>query len=147
MYSSNVALKHSLPNVYESNVALIHMWCEMCIRATLLYYTCTAKLVLKQCRFHTRVLYSIPFPFMDGCTFTWLILVRFCVCMLLEIFTHWLTTLHKIILAHHIESCDCNCGFCASCGDLLKNSIHWVFHVTNVMPTISSVQWLIYSII
>ena len=43
---------------------------------------------------------------------------RFCICMLHEQFTRWLTTLHKIILAHHDEHCECDCGFCVSCGDL-----------------------------
>ena len=54
---------------------------------------------------------------------TWFVFVRFCVCMLHEIFTRWLTTLHKIILAHHDKSCDCDCGFCASCGDVETLSI------------------------
>ena len=38
-------------------------------------------------------------------------------------FTRWLTTLHKIILAHHDENCECDCGFCVSCGDLDSLSI------------------------
>ena len=48
---------------------------------------------------------------------------RFCVCMLHEIFTRWLSTLHKIILAHHDDNCECECGFCTSCGDLDTLSI------------------------
>ena len=48
---------------------------------------------------------------------------RFCVCMLHEIFTRWLVTLHKIILAHHDEDCDCNCSFCITCGDFETLSI------------------------
>jgi hypothetical protein len=52
-----------------------------------------------------------------------LILVRFCVCMLHEIFTRWLSTLHKLILAHHDEDCECDCSFCLSCGDFDTLSI------------------------
>ena len=48
---------------------------------------------------------------------------RFCICMLHEQFTRWLTKLHKIILAHHDEHCECDCGFCVSCGDLDSLSI------------------------
>ena len=48
---------------------------------------------------------------------------RFCICMLHEQFTRWLTTLHKIILAHHDEHCECDCGFCVSCVDLDSLSI------------------------
>jgi len=48
---------------------------------------------------------------------------RFCVCMLHEQFTRWLCTLHKIILAHHDDNCECVCGFCVSCGDLEALSI------------------------
>ena len=44
-------------------------------------------------------------------------------CMLHEIFTRWLSTLHKIILAHHDEACDCDCSFCLSCGDFDTLSI------------------------
>ena len=43
--------------------------------------------------------------------------------MLHEQFTRWLTTLHKIILAHHDEHCECDCGFCVSCADLDSLSI------------------------
>ena len=43
--------------------------------------------------------------------------------MLHEIFTRWLVTLHKIILAHHDEACDCDCSFCVSCGDYETLSI------------------------
>ena len=43
--------------------------------------------------------------------------------MLHEIFTRWLVTLHKIILAHHDEACDCDCSFCVSCGDCETLSI------------------------
>ena len=45
------------------------------------------------------------------------------ICMLHEQFTRWLTTLHKIILSHHDENCECDCGFCISCGDLDSLSI------------------------
>ena len=38
--------------------------------------------------------------------------------MLHELFTRWLCTLHKIILAHHDENCECECAFCTSCGHL-----------------------------
>ena len=48
---------------------------------------------------------------------------RFCICMLHELFTRWLCTLHKIILAHHDLNGDSDCGFCTSCGDLQNLSI------------------------
>ena len=56
-------------------------------------------------------------------TFWFIFFGRFCVCMLHEIFTRWLSTLHKNILAHHDDNCDCECGFCTSCGDLDTLSI------------------------
>ena len=43
---------------------------------------------------------------------------RFCICMLHEQFTRWLSTLYKIILAHHDQNCECDCGFCVSCEEL-----------------------------
>jgi len=49
--------------------------------------------------------------------------IRFCVCILHEIFTRWLSTLHKLILAHHDEDCGCDCSFCLSCGDFDTLSI------------------------
>ena len=55
--------------------------------------------------------------------YQYLLCSRFCICMLHEQFTRWLTTLHKIILAHHDEHCECDCGFCVSCGDLDSLSI------------------------
>ena len=38
--------------------------------------------------------------------------------MLHEQFSRWLQTLHKIILAHHDDNCECDCAFCLSCGDI-----------------------------
>ena len=49
--------------------------------------------------------------------------IRFCVCILHEIFTRWLSTLHKLSLAHHDEDCGCDCSFCLSCGDFDTLSI------------------------
>ena len=43
--------------------------------------------------------------------------------MLHEQFSRWLQTLHKIILAHHDDNCECDCGFCLSCGDIDNLSI------------------------
>ena len=48
---------------------------------------------------------------------------RFCICMLHEQLSRWLVALHKIILAHHDEGCDCECSFCISCGELETLSI------------------------
>ena len=58
--------------------------------------------------------------------------------MLHEQFTCWLLTLHKIILAHHHDNCECDCGFCVSCGELDTLSIGGFIHL---MPTISSLPW------
>ena len=57
--------------------------------------------------------YRKIFPFLN----------RFCICMLHEQFSRWLQTLHKIILAHHDDNCECDCGFCLSCGDIDNLSI------------------------
>ena len=95
----------------------MHMHCQTCPTSTLLLYTCSGNCVLKQPHFNTHALPK------DGCKCTWFFLVRFCVCMLHETFTRWLSTLHKLILAHHDDSCDCDCGFCTSCGELETLSI------------------------
>ena len=46
--------------------------------------------------------------------------------MLHEQFLRWLSTLHKIVLAHHDEDCTCECGFCLHCQELETLSIGWL---------------------
>ena len=71
----------------------IHLWCQICL--TSLWH-------------HIK---NLP------------LFCRFCICTLHEQFSCWLQTLHKIILAHHDDNCECDCGFCISCGDIDNISI------------------------
>ena len=75
----------------------------------------------------------------------WALQSLFCICMLHKQFTCWLCTLHKIILAHHDQNCECDYGFCASCGDLESLSISTCMRLMNIMPTFSSLPWVLYS--
>ena len=44
--------------------------------------------------------------------------ILYYVCQYAYMVTRWLYTLHNIILAHHHQNCECDSGFCASCGDV-----------------------------
>ena len=86
-----------------------YLW-QMCITLFLMFYTFPAN-----SQFQTHCFTQVSEKFHS------LLCCRFCKCMLHEQFTRWLSTLHKIILAHHDENCECDCVLC---GVLLCSSCY-----------------------
>ena len=98
--------------VYNIKNDGIQIFCHLCVASFLLLYAFPVK-----SRFKSHCLRQVSESFHA------LLCCRFCICMLHEQFTCWLCTLHNIILAHHDQNCECDCGFCAMCGDLESISI------------------------
>ena len=127
-----------LPNVHNIVFDVIHLmeiplWCPICITSFSMLYTlveiplwCPIFITSFSTLYNSleiHLLYQICLTSLWHYIKNLPLFCRFCICMLHEQFSRWLQTLHKIILAHHDDNCECDCAFCLSCGDLDNLSI------------------------